>query len=132
MCLLHCTYSSAAVPEDLFMFNITNLDERLVEVTWRKVHETAVGYRVRLLLVDGTIVGEQSVNKTRAFFEELKAYTTHVLEVEALVSSPLKLPLVSSITFRTGMYVHMYVPDCVQPSNHQHNCKCTRIDRCAV
>ena len=72
------------------------------------VHEVVVGYRATLLLEDGTIVSEVSVNETRAFFEELKAFTAYILEVEALVSSPLKLPLVSNISFRTGTYVRTH------------------------
>lgn len=104
------------MPEDLFLFNISHLDERSVEVSWRMVHEVVVGYRATLLLADGTIVSEVSVNETRAFFEELKAFTAYILEVEALVSSPLKLPLVSNISFRTGMYVRTHVHAGMQPT----------------
>ena len=89
------------------------------------VHEVVVGYRATLLLADGTIVSEVSVNETRAFFEELKAFTAYILEVEALVSSPLKLPLVSNISFRTGMYVctyvHMYMQGCSQLYLYAHS-----------
>ena len=81
------------------------------------VHEVVVGYRATLLLADGTIVSEVSVNETRAFFEELKAFTAYILEVEALVSSPLKLPLVSNISFRTGMYVCTYTCTCRDAAN---------------
>ena len=97
------------------MFNISHLDERSVEASWRMVHEVVVGYTVTLLLEDGTIVAEQSVNETSALFEELKAFTPYVLVVEALVSSPLKLPLVSNISFRTGMCVYACtsMADCV-------------------
>ena len=80
------------------------------------VHEVVVGYRATLLLEDGTIVSEVSVNETRAFFEELKAFTAYILEVEALVSSPLKLPLVSNISFRTGTYVRTHVHAEMQPT----------------
>ena len=86
------------------------------------VHEVVVGYRATLLLADGTIVSEVSVNETRAFFEELKAFTAYILEVEALVSSPLKLPLVSNISFRTGMYVRTHVQQgCSQLSLYAHS-----------
>ena len=80
------------------------------------MHEVVVGYRATLLLEDGTIVSEVSVNETRAFFEELKAFTAYILEVEALVSSPLKLPLVSNISFRTGMYISTHVHAGMQPT----------------
>ena len=114
------------MPEDLFLFNITHLDERSVEVSWKVVHDLVVGYKVMLLLEDGTIVGEQTVNETRAFFEELKAFTTHVLVVEALVSNLLKLPLVSNISFRTGMC--RSVADCLYHL-HTHDVICVQLMR---